>query len=139
MAEPTEPTEPTQVTEPTDRTRYATIALHVSTVLYVVVALLLALIPFAWDPDTTPEYGLRAGVLWGLALFTLALAVFVEVVVSGLKRRRRWALIAATVLFVLYLPSAFLPLGIAGLIGTLSPGTRARFPVPRADSVRRRA
>jgi len=40
---------------------------------------------------------------------------------------------------VLYLPSGFLPLGVIGLIGVLSPGTRARFPVPRSDTVRRNA
>jgi hypothetical protein len=31
------------------------------------------------------------------------------------------------VLFVIYLPSAYLPLGLTGLAGALSPGTRAEF------------
>lgn len=120
-----------------DRTRYASFALHASAVLYALVAIVIALAPLAWDPATTPEYGLRAGVLWGLAVFSVGLAAFVEAVVAGLKRRRRWALVAANVLFVLYVFSAFLPLGVIGLIGTLSAGTRARFSLPRSDTVRR--
>lgn len=122
-----------------DRTRFATFALHASAALYIPFGLLLALRPFAWDPASEPEYALRAGVIWGLAALCIALAAFVEAIAAGLRRGRRWALRAATVMFVLYLPSAFLPLGVLGLAGVLSPGTRARFPLPRADSVRRAA
>ncbi|OGA17481.1 MAG: hypothetical protein A3G25_21090 [Betaproteobacteria bacterium RIFCSPLOWO2_12_FULL_63_13] len=122
-----------------DRTRWATFALHASAVLYVPFGLLLAVRPFAWDPAVEPEYALRAGLIWGLAALCVALAGFVEVIAAGLRHGRRWALHAATTMFVLYLPSAFLPLGAIGLVGVLSQGTRARFPVPRSDTARRSA
>lgn len=122
---------------PADRTRLATFALHASAVLYVPFGLLLAVRPLAWDPAVEPEYALRAGLIWGLAVLCIGLAGFVEVIAAGLRRGRRWALHAATTMFVLYLPSGFLPLGVIGLVGVLSPGTRARFPVPRSDTVRR--
>ena len=122
-----------------DRTRLATFALHASAVLYVPFGLLLAVRPFAWDPAVEPEYGLRAGLIWGLAVLCVVLAGFVEVIAAGLRRGHRWALHAATTMFVLYLPSAFLPLGAIGLVGILSPGTRARFQLPRSDTVRRNA
>jgi len=128
----------TDAQAPKDRTRHASFALHASAVLYGLVAAVIALVPLGWDPAATPEYALRAGVLWGLAGFTVGLAIFVEVIVAGLKRRRRWALVAANVMFVLYVFSAFLPLGVLGLIGTLSAGTRAQFSLPpRSDTVRR--
>ena len=119
-----------------DRTRLATLSLHISAVLYLVCGALLALVPLAWDPETTGEYALRSGVTWFLAVLCVALAALAWAAVRGLRRARRWAFRTALVLFLFYLPSIFLPLGAVGLFGLLSEGTRARFP---KDRVSRRA
>ena len=122
---------------PPDRTRLATLALHVSGVLYVLSGIVLALVPLAWDPDAEPGYLLRAGVTWFLAALCLGLAALAWATARGLRAARRWAWRTALALFALYLPSVFLPLGAVGLFGLLSEGTRRRFPGPRSDRARR--
>lgn len=102
-----------------------------------VLAGLLAIVPLGWDEATTEEYALRSGVTWFLALLSLGLAILVWFVIRGLRRHRRWAWKTGIVLFVLYLPSWFLPIGAVGLFGLLSKGTRERFALPRSDTVRR--
>ena len=52
----------------------------------------------------------------------------------GLRDDRRWAFKTGIVLFVLYLPSWFLPLGVVGLLGLLSKGSRMRFEAPGIDA-----
>ena len=121
-----------------DRTRLATISLHISAVLYIVAGALLAMVPFTWDPTTTVEYTLRSSVTWFLAALSIGLALLAHVLIRALRQRKRWAWVTATVLFSLYLPSAFLPLGAVGLFGLMSEGTRARFPAARRDRVRRK-
>ena len=59
--------------------------------------------------------------------FCLALAVGIEFVAAGLRRRRFWAWVAALCIFGIYLPSLFLPLGALGLWGLLDLGSRAEF------------
>ncbi len=113
---------------PADRTRFATIALHISAVFYAITGVLLVLAPFARDPATTAEYMLRSSIMWSLAVLAFALAVLAKILIRALRRRKRWAWITAAVLFALYLPSVFLPLGAVGLFGLLSEGTRAQFP-----------
>lgn len=125
------------VAGPVDRTRLATLALHISAVLYVLVGILLILVPFAWDPATTDDYSLRSGIMWFLAALCIALAMLARSLIGALRQRKRWAWITAAVLFALYLPSAFLPLGAVGLFGLMSEGTRAQFPVARRDSAPR--
>ncbi len=122
-----------------NRIRYATTCLRISVILYVLVGLALSLVPFGWDPAVEPEYALRAGIIWFSAVVSLAMAGLAEVVIRGLGMRRRWAWKIGVGLFVVYLPSAFLPLGIAGLYGLLSAGTRAEFSAPRCAAVRRHA
>jgi len=112
-----------------DRTRLATVSLHISAVFYVIAGVLLVLAPFARDPATTTEYMLRSSIIWSLAVLAFALAALARVLIRALRQRKRWAWITATVLFALYLPSIFLPLGAVGLFGLLSEGTRAQFPV----------
>ena len=128
----------TEAHRPVERTRLATMSLHISAVLYVITGVLLALVPLAWDPATTVEYTLRSGVMWLLAVLSIALAILAHFLIRALRRRKRWAWITSAVLFAIYLPSAFLPLGAVGLFGLMSEGTRAQFPVARRDSVRRK-
>jgi hypothetical protein len=74
------------------------------------------------------DAGLVALVVGLVMLVTcVALAIGIEVVAFGLRRRKFWAWVAGLCIFGLYLPSLFLPLGALGLWGLLAPGSRAAF------------
>ncbi len=62
-----------------------------------------------------------------LFVFCLALAVGIEIVNSGLRRRKFWAWVAGLCVFAVYVPSLFIPLGVLGLWGLLDAGSRAEF------------
>jgi len=96
--------------------------LHISAVLYLLIGMLMFLLLVAVD-----ESGGGTPVAMLLLLFCLAMAVGIELVVSGLRRRKFWAWVAGIILFGLYVPSLFLPLGAFGLWGLLDEGSRARF------------
>lgn len=119
---------------PVDRTRLATVALHVSEMLYVIAGAMLILGPFSWDRVAGSDFVMRAGTCWVLAALCIGLAVLSLQVGRGLRRRKRWAFRAAVVLFAVYVPTFFMPIGAVGLYGLLSEGTRARF---RAYQARR--
>jgi hypothetical protein len=99
----------------------ATACLHVSAVLYLIVGIWLLVIV----ADT--DVGLPVGV--ALLVVCLGLIAGIELVVSGLGRRRFWAWVAGLCIFGLYVPSLFFPLGALGLWGLLDTGTRAEFGV----------
>lgn len=104
----------------------ALVCLHISAFLYVLVGLLL--IPlFLFEDDS--GLGLVFGV-FGL-LFCLALAIGIEVVAWGLRKRKFWAWVAGLCLFGMYVPSLFLPLGAFGLWGLLDKGSRIEFGVTK--------
>ena len=118
---------------PRDRTRLATLSLHISAVLWAVLAGLLAAMPFGADPPTLGGIAIGNGTAYLLAALALALAILSRLVIRGLRDDRRWAFKTGIVLFVLYLPSWFLPLGVVGLLGLLSKGSRMRFEAPGID------
>lgn len=105
--------------------KYITVPLHISSVTYAFIALvcLLGLIFFPMD-----EFGEDKSVFQITAVmmvfFGCAFAVFIELVASALKKGKYWAWIASICLAGLYLPSAFLPLGIFMLIGLLKEDTK---------------
>ncbi|MDY3557356.1 hypothetical protein R5W24_006545 [Gemmata sp. JC717] len=95
----------------------AVVCLHISAALYV----LIGFVVFALCRlDLLP-------VAIGMLVFCFAIAIGVEAVAWGLRRRKRWAWITALCLFVLYVQSVFLPLGVLGLLGLLDGGSRAVF------------
>ncbi len=65
------------------------------------------------------------------AVFAVAVTVFVSLflllVSRHLEQRRFWAWVAAIVFFSLMLDTWFFPLGVLGLWGLLTKGTRAEF------------
>ena len=107
----------------------ATICLHISAGLYVIVGLVL--FPVFMSDDET---GL--GLLFAVVtlLLCLALASGIEFVVYGLRRRKFWAWVAGLCIFGLYVPSLFLPLGAIGLWGLLDSGSRTEFGVGNSHS-----
>ena len=111
----------------------ALVCLHISAALYVVAGLGLYAL-FSGDLAHSPELGSGAETFGAvIAVFCIALAVGVEVVAYGVHRRKFWAWIAGLVVFGLYLPSAFFPLGALGLWGLLATGSRNEFGVTRSD------
>lgn len=107
----------------------ATVCLHISAVLYVIIGLLL--FPLFMSEDET-GLGLPFAVV--MLLLCLALASGIEFVVYGLNRRKFWAWVAGLCIFGLYASSLFLPLGALGLWGLLDSGSRAEFGVGNSGS-----
>ena len=117
-----------------DRTTLTIICLHISAAAYVLFGVFLLLLPRLVE---TSE-GYSSGLAVFLLLFCLALAVGVEFLVLGLRRRRFWAWIAGLIVSGIYVPSLFLPLGALGLWGLLAAGSRNAFgvgarPLPAAN------
>lgn len=102
----------------------ATISLHISAALYVIVGLLL--FPLFMSDDET---GLGLSFAIVMLLLCLALASGIEFVVFGLHRRKFWAWVVGLCIFGIYTPSLFLPLGALGLWGLLDSGSREEFGV----------
>ena len=107
----------------------ATICLHISAALYVMVGLVLFPL-FLSDDETSLGFPFAVVML----LLCLALASGIEFVIYGLRRRKFWAWVAGLCIFGLYVPSLFLPLGALGLWGLLDSGSRAEFGVGNSHS-----
>lgn len=97
----------------------AVACLHISAILYLLVAVLFVF--FLVDE------GLLLAIFF--SGFCVALSVAVELIAAGLQRRKFWAYIASMCVFTTYIPSLFLPLGVLGLWGLLDPGSRSVFGV----------
>lgn len=116
--------------EPPNRIRMAIVCLHVSSILYVLFAIVFPLLFFLMpEDDTPPAFRIVLAVLLGG--IGLVCAIGAEVVAWGLGRRRYWAWIAGLCVFGLYTPSLFLPLGVLGLWGLLDSGSQEVFQAVR--------
>jgi len=111
---------------PESRIRLTTLGLRISEGLYVLIGPCLPNFTISF-PEVRDQYPIWIGICTGL--LSVGFAVFVEIVVQGLKRRKFWAWVAGLCLSGLYVPSLFLPLGVMGLIGLLDPASRAAFGV----------
>ena len=116
--------------------KLATIPLRISSILYLLVAVLGFVFLFAGGDDCPPELAVIMGITW---LFTAAMSigmiVFIEIVIKALKNGKYWAWIAGLCLAGLYISSAFLLLGVFMLIGLLKDDTKkhcSRKPEPTA-------
>jgi chromate transport protein ChrA len=108
-----------------NRVAMALVCLHVSAAIYVIIGLLL------FGLSNVPDFRDKLPTAFGVVALILCLVLVagIEVVASGLRRRRFWAWVSGLCIFGLYLPSLFLPLGALGLWGLLSPGSRVAFGV----------
>lgn len=105
------------------RVGVATTCLHLSAALYVLIG--ICLFWLLSSQQESHEFPLGAVVL----MLCLVLAAGIEYVAYGLNQRKFWAWVAGLIIFGLYVPSAFLPLGGFGLWGLLDKGTRAEFSI----------
>ena len=62
-----------------------------------------------------------------MALFSIAIVIFVEIVIKSLKNNKFWAWVAGLIICGLYVPSLFIILGIIGLVGLLDKDVRKDF------------
>ncbi len=116
------------------RLALAMVSLHVSTALYVVLgAGMVVLFAFVF-PAAEPDAVLPIAYVAVLGGGCLLMAAGTQMVAWGLRRRRFWGWVAGIILFGLYVPSLFLPLGVLGLWGLLDPASRRLFPGASAGS-----
>jgi hypothetical protein len=104
------------------RVGMAIVCLHISAVLYLLIGLLMfpLFMAVGESREATP-------IALFLLLSGLVMVAGIEVVVYGLHLRKFWAWVAGIVIFGLYVPSLFLPLGAFGLWGLLDEGSRAEL------------
>ena len=108
------------------RLRMAGIALHISTVLYVLIALALVVIYF-YIPNVRVNDPIAYDLFVFLTPICIAMAIGVEFVAWGIRHRKYWAWVAGLCIFATYIPSLFLPLGVFGMWGLLDSGSRCAY------------
>lgn len=104
----------------------AILAIRISTVIYALLALVFVVLTFVLPTDTdgwSPFMG------YFMAAILVPFIVFLEILITALRKRRFWAWIAGLIVASMYVPSLFLPLGIMLFIGLLSNESRSEFGV----------
>jgi hypothetical protein len=111
-----------------NRVAIALVCLHISAVIYLILGL-GCLVLFRVTGFYQEDGDRVLAVVFAVVMLTVcvALAIGIEAVAFGLRRRKFWAWVAGLCIFGLYVPSLFLPLGALGLWGLLDPGSRAAF------------
>src|SRR3989338_6996541 len=102
------------------------IVLHISAVIYFLLGIIFLILPFL----SSDEIGLGTftKILWiFIALLSIAMGIFIEIVIKSLKNNKFCAWVAGLIICGLYIPSLFIILGIIGLIGLLDKDVRKDF------------
>ena len=110
------------------RVGVALVCLHISAVLYLLLGLSLPLL-LTLDDGGNLDASAATGVSVFIFIFCALIAAGVEVVAYGIHKRKFWGWVAGLIVFGIYAPSLFLPLGAFGLWGLLAAGSRAEFGV----------
>lgn len=97
----------------------ALIVLRISAVIYYILGILFLL-------GTLTAKTIDSRLIFFVAPI-LGCGIFIEFIIRDLKKRKLWAWMAGIILLSIYLPSAFLPLGVIGLRGLFSKETREVF------------
>jgi len=92
------------------------VVLHISAVIYILLGILLLTI--------LADY-FAGGFL--LVFVSFGMAIFVEIVIKGLKQEKFWAWVTSVVICSIYIPSGFIIFGIIGLVGLLNKDVRKDF------------
>ena len=102
------------------------IVLHISAVFYFLSGILFLILPFVL-PNILEEEIFLTIMFVITALFSIAIGIFVEIVIKSLKNNKFWAWVAGLIICGLYIPSLFIVLGVIGLIGLLDRDVRKDF------------
>jgi len=115
-----------------DRLPVAILCLHIAAILYVLISgyLLFRSLKFI---DFEEDYGLVSiSIIY--MIVCLGIAALNEVVARAIKKRKFWGWIVGIILFGLYIPSPFLPIGGFGMWALLTPDPRKAFGVGTTQS-----
>lgn len=115
---------------------YATVSLQISATIYLILGLIfIFFMPnlIAGSPALQEEIHSWIAPVFGGFFFSIA--VLIQFLVRGLKRRRFWAWILGLCVFCVYLPSAFFPPAGFGFWGLLARTSRREFGVGRGGEV----
>ena len=108
-----------------NRIPIAILCLHIAALLYVLIG---AYLFFLHTP--TNDSKIVDGIIFIFIINLIVLLVIAalnEVVARAIKKRKFWGWIFGIILFGLYIPSPFLPLGVFGLWALLTPNSRKAF------------
>ena len=99
------------------------LCLRISSIIYFLIAVLSILVGFYFMEDDL----LLKLTFITLFLISIFLCVFIEIVINGLKKRKKWTWFASLILCGIYIPSAFIILGIVGIIPLFDSNIRKEF------------
>lgn len=102
---------------------------HLGAAAYLLIAVgMLVIVGFAAADAPGDEDAAAAAVIFGIiAAMCGGLGLVGEIVTIGMHLRHKWAWFAGLIMFALYLPSLFFPMGAMGMTGLLMPGSRKDF------------
>ena len=103
-----------------------TISLRISSILYLMLGLFFGLIFLFFDHYFIDDFMFSFWTYF-LLIFTLGIIVFIEIVIASLKKRKKWSWFAALIICAIYIPSAFIILGIIGIRPLLKEEVRSDF------------
>lgn len=98
----------------------AIVCLRISQVFYILIGVGVPMLMTLLDEDPI-VVGIFSAVM---GITTLSILVGLEVLIYGLKKRKKWSWIVGLIVFGLYIPSLFLPLGVIGMIAMMKPETQ---------------
>ncbi len=107
------------------RVRIAVVSMHISAAGFLLAALVM--VELAARALEQPGADSGSDFVPVLALAMAAMAGLAEVVAFGLRGRKSWAWLAGLILFGLYVPTVFLPIGVAGLWALLPVASQQEF------------
>tara|TARA_Y100001978_G_C23611397_1_gene393757 strand:+ start:629 stop:967 length:339 start_codon:yes stop_codon:yes gene_type:complete len=103
-----------------------TISLRISSVLYLLIGIFVLPIFLFFDHFFIDDI-IFSFWTYFLLILTLGIIVFIEVVIASLKKRKKWSWFAALIICAIYIPSAFIILGIIGIIPLLKEEVKSDF------------
>ncbi len=108
-----------------DRIPVAILCLRIAAILYVLISAYIIFLSLTID-DSKIINGVKFIFVSPTIVF-LGIAILNEVVARAIKKRKFWGWVVGIILFGLYIPSPFLPIGGFGMWALLRPDSRKAF------------
>ena len=103
-----------------------TISLRISSVLFLILGIFFVPIFLFFDYFFIDDFMFSFWTYF-LLILILGMIVFIEVVIASLKKQKKWSWFAALVICGIYIPSAFIILGIIGILPLLKEEVKNDF------------